>query len=71
MRPMNVVMTVAAYVYAKDGEQVPAVPEGCAAVDLLPQCAELGDLPKGSTASRDHALTVKCYEDVLNVDWSL
>lgn len=68
---LNGNMTVLAYVYAREGEQEPTVPEGCTVVKLLAQCAELGELPEGSTSSHEFALTVKCYEDVWNVDWSL
>ena len=41
------------------------VPEGCAEVNLLPQCSA-GD---GETHEFDNI--VNCYEDVASIDWSL
>lgn len=47
-----------------------AVPDGCVAVTLVPQCAELPALPAGSLASHEFANEVNCYEDVASIKWS-
>jgi len=47
------------YVYG--GEKVP---EGCAPVVLVPQCAVLAALPEGSYASHEFANEVGCFGDV-------
>ncbi|KAJ3497285.1 hypothetical protein NLG97_g2014 [Lecanicillium saksenae] len=39
------------------------VPEECVKVALLPECAELNELPPGSRASHEYARTVSCYKD--------
>lgn len=69
VRPANAVLTVLGYVYAKNGEVHPEIPEGCAKVTLLPQCAQLPELPEGSISSHEFALEVKCYENVVDADW--
>ncbi|KAK0671455.1 hypothetical protein QBC41DRAFT_354257 [Cercophora samala] len=53
--------------YAYEGEETP---EECVEVELVPQCAELNELPPGSHSSHEHALSVRCYEDATVVDWS-
>lgn len=53
------------YVY-EGGEK----PDGCVEVELVPQCAELNELPAGSHSSHDHAVNVRCYKDATVVDWS-
>jgi hypothetical protein len=44
-------------------------PEGCVAVDLVPQCAALPDLPAGATWSHDNVQEVRCYADAAAVGW--
>ena len=38
-----------------------AVPGGCVAIDLVPQCAVLNTLPDPSYSSHEFAVAVKCY----------
>ncbi|KAM5342373.1 hypothetical protein ACJ41O_013339 [Fusarium nematophilum] len=45
------------------------IPKGCAPVRLVPECAELEELPKGSYSSHKYALNSKCYEDVSKIKW--
>lgn len=45
------------------------VPEGCAPVNLIPQCAELAPLPEGSSIKHDFAATSECYKDVSALNW--
>ncbi|OAA72565.1 hypothetical protein ISF_01638 [Cordyceps fumosorosea ARSEF 2679] len=45
------------------------IPDGCAPLSLLPQCAELNELPAGSLSSHDFAATTRCYTDVNSIDW--
>lgn len=47
------------------------VPDGCAPVAMLPQCAALNDLPAGSYSSHEYANTVQCYDDVKDIDWTV
>ncbi|QPG98919.1 hypothetical protein C2857_000368 [Epichloe festucae Fl1] len=53
------------------------IPKGCVSVRLLPECANLNDLPKFSsylpeqiTPSHQHVLGSHCYKDVKAIDWS-
>ncbi|KAK0663446.1 hypothetical protein QBC41DRAFT_359443 [Cercophora samala] len=47
------------------------VPEGCVAVNLVPECAyEFGDLPEGAAYDRTFVNDVRCYESVAAIDWS-
>ncbi len=46
------------------------LPEGCAAIRLVPQCAVLNELPEGAYSSHEFAQEVRCYEDVGAIDWS-
>ncbi|KAK0713293.1 hypothetical protein B0T26DRAFT_742064 [Lasiosphaeria miniovina] len=46
------------------------VPDGCVAVNLVPQCASLEALPDGAPYTHDFVQEVRCYDDVLAVDWS-
>ncbi|KAL8396580.1 hypothetical protein RB594_003599 [Gaeumannomyces avenae] len=61
-----------AYSTVDPATQLPVVevPEGCAPVALIPQCAELNDLPADAVSSHEFALDQKCYEDVAAIDWS-
>ena len=45
-------------------------PEGCVAIALVAQCAELPALPEGSRASYDFANVVNCYDDVAAINWA-
>jgi hypothetical protein len=47
------------------------IPEGCAPVRLVPECATLESLPAGSYASHEFALQSECYADVASINWSL
>lgn len=53
-----------------EGDVKPDVPDGCVPVRLVPQCAELPDLPEGSYASHEFALDSECYDDVSAIAWS-
>ncbi|KAI1172662.1 hypothetical protein F4777DRAFT_560818 [Nemania sp. FL0916] len=46
------------------------VPEGCTAVNLIPECDVLPELPEGSLSSHEFAAETKCYEDVKAIDWT-
>ncbi|KAJ4148196.1 hypothetical protein LMH87_002677 [Akanthomyces muscarius] len=65
-----VVIKQAQTTVTKDGKMEHNIPEGCAPLRLLPQCAKLNDLPAGSQSSHDLAATVNCYKDVSSIDWS-
>jgi len=51
--------SVLRYVYA--GEEAPM--DECVAVELVPICAELADLPEGSYSSHEFAVEVPCVVD--------
>jgi hypothetical protein len=46
------------------------IPEGCVAINLIPECATLNDLPDGSLSSHEFAATSVCYDDVSAIDWT-
>ncbi|CAJ2502103.1 Uu.00g049560.m01.CDS01 [Anthostomella pinea] len=46
------------------------VPEGCTAINLLPECDTLPELFGGGVSSHEFAATSRCYEDVAAIDWS-
>lgn len=46
------------YAYGEGAE----VPEGCAPIVLVPECAALNDLPEGSLSSHEFATEVTCVE---------
>ncbi|KAK8105083.1 hypothetical protein PG999_008442 [Apiospora kogelbergensis] len=48
----------------------PPLPDQCVAITLVPQCADLPDLPEGSQSSHQFANTINCYEDVASIKWS-
>jgi hypothetical protein len=52
-----------------DGEFELVVPEGCVPATLVPQCATLPDVPEGGPASHEWAQEIRCYENVMAVDW--
>ena len=54
----------------KTGQFEYNIPENCAPVRLIPQCAQLEDLPEGSYASHDFALESECYDNVSELKWS-
>lgn len=58
------------FVVIKQTNLIKNVPEECAPVRLIPECATLNDLPEGSYSSHEFALKTKCYIDVTSVDWS-
>jgi hypothetical protein len=41
------------------------IPEGCAIVNLLPQCSE------GSGTEDPFGNTINCYPDVAAIDWTI
>ncbi|KAJ4168043.1 hypothetical protein NW754_011857 [Fusarium falciforme] len=45
------------------------IPDGCAPIRLVPQCAELEEVPEGSYSSHEFALDSKCYNDVAKIKW--
>ncbi|KAI0012453.1 hypothetical protein F4779DRAFT_67114 [Xylariaceae sp. FL0662B] len=45
------------------------VPQDCTAVNLIPECATLNDLPEGSLSSHEFAANTKCYENVSAINW--
>ncbi|KAI8631909.1 hypothetical protein F5Y19DRAFT_379694 [Xylariaceae sp. FL1651] len=45
------------------------IPEGCTAINLIPECDTLPDLPEGSISSHEFAQSSKCYEDVSAINW--
>ncbi|KAM3552672.1 hypothetical protein ARSEF4850_007279 [Beauveria asiatica] len=53
----------------EDGQIERNIPQGCAPLSLLPQCATLNDLPAGSTSSHEFAASTRCYDDVNSIDW--
>ncbi|RFU76792.1 hypothetical protein TARUN_5463 [Trichoderma arundinaceum] len=65
------VVEQAATTVSEAGQIEKNIPEGCAPVRLLPECAKLEDLPEGSYASHEFALNSQCYEDVSSINWSL
>ena len=54
----------------KDGSVNRNVPDGCAPVRLIPECAQLEDVPPNAIASHQYALDSQCYKDVTSIDWS-
>ncbi|KAK0620595.1 hypothetical protein B0T14DRAFT_431666 [Immersiella caudata] len=46
------------------------IPEGCVAVNLVPECAVLEALPVDAKSSHEWAQEVRCYEGVRGVKWS-
>ncbi|EON96038.1 hypothetical protein UCRPA7_8462 [Phaeoacremonium minimum UCRPA7] len=46
------------------------IPEGCAAVNLIPQCTELNELPEDAYSSHEFAAQTACYPDVAAIDWT-
>lgn len=46
------------------------IPANCIAINLIPECAVLPDLPAGSVASHEFASSVNCYPDVSAIDWT-
>ncbi|KAI1372260.1 hypothetical protein F4677DRAFT_432892 [Hypoxylon crocopeplum] len=57
---------------APDGSWMydPNIPEGCTAINLIPQCTELNELPEGSFSSHEFAASTTCYPDVASIDWT-
>ncbi|ORY59543.1 uncharacterized protein BCR38DRAFT_526865 [Pseudomassariella vexata] len=46
------------------------IPQGCVAINLIPQCDVLPQLPVPAIASHQFAANVKCYPDVRAIDWT-
>ncbi|KAK3392888.1 hypothetical protein B0H63DRAFT_456766 [Podospora didyma] len=46
------------------------IPEGCAPINLVPQCTTLNTLPPDAYASHEFAAPVRCYDDVAAIDWT-
>ncbi|KAH6987738.1 hypothetical protein BKA56DRAFT_477955 [Ilyonectria sp. MPI-CAGE-AT-0026] len=53
----------------KDGSTNRNIPKHCIPVRLVPECAELESLPKGSYSSHKYALESQCYKDVSKIKW--
>ncbi|KAK7430316.1 hypothetical protein QQZ08_003064 [Neonectria magnoliae] len=53
-----------------DGSVNRNIPKHCVPVRLVPECAELETLPKGSYSSHKYALDSQCYNDVSKIKWS-
>lgn len=62
--------TTVRFVPAGAGAANAVAPEGCVAINLVAQCAELPALPEGSLASYDFANVVNCYDDVAAINWA-
>lgn len=54
----------------KNNEIQRNIPKGCAPIRLVPECAKLNDLPRGSYSSHEFAIDSKCYTDVPSIEWS-
>ncbi|PHH85436.1 hypothetical protein CDD83_417 [Cordyceps sp. RAO-2017] len=46
-----------------DGTVNDNMPKGCVPVRLVPKCAELNQLPKGSYSSHEYAIEDRCYKE--------
>lgn len=46
------------------------VPNECTIVRLLPECADLKELPKESTNTHSNVIDAHCYQDVKSIEWS-
>jgi hypothetical protein len=58
------------FIVIKQTNFIKDVPEDCAPIRLVPECAELEDLPAGSFSTHDFALDTRCYDDVESVNWN-
>ncbi|KAL7823952.1 hypothetical protein V8C26DRAFT_424973 [Trichoderma gracile] len=65
------VVEQAATTISASGQVEKNIPEGCAPVRLLPECATLESLPAGSYSSHEFAIDTDCYPDVASINWSL
>ncbi|EGR49265.1 uncharacterized protein TRIREDRAFT_76971 [Trichoderma reesei QM6a] len=65
------VLEQAATTVSSTGQIEKNIPEGCAPVRLLPECATLESLPAGSYSSHEFAIDTDCYPDVASINWSL
>ncbi|KAK0712542.1 hypothetical protein B0T26DRAFT_651738 [Lasiosphaeria miniovina] len=59
-----------ARVQTVDGVAYQQIPDGCAPIRLLAQCAALEQVPAGAIYGHDFARTVRCYDNVAAVSWS-
>ena len=50
------------------GGSTVVVPDGCVAVNLVPQCATLNALPADAQSSHEFAQEVRCYDNVTAID---
>ncbi|KAI5461445.1 hypothetical protein BGZ63DRAFT_357256 [Mariannaea sp. PMI_226] len=57
------------FIIIKQTNFIKDVPKDCAPIRLIPECAELEDVPKGSLSSHEFALDSKCYKDVESIKW--
>ncbi|KAI1340284.1 hypothetical protein F5Y15DRAFT_380140 [Xylariaceae sp. FL0016] len=46
------------------------IPDACTAVNLIPECDTLPELPEGSLSNHEYAQSTRCYDDVSAIDWS-
>ncbi|GAB0134417.1 hypothetical protein EsDP_00002791 [Epichloe bromicola] len=49
------------------GRYIQHIPQNCARVTLLPECAKF---PKNSAPTNKHVIDAHCYRDVKKIDWS-
>jgi len=45
------------------------IPDRCAAIALLPQCAALGALPPGAQYNHNFVRAVRCFNNVASINW--
>lgn len=58
------------FLLLKHAEAGKAPPSKCAKIRLVPQCAELPELPQGALASHEFAREVGCYKAVALIPWA-
>ncbi len=46
------------------------LPDNCAPVRLMAECADLDKLPPNSIASHDHVYEAECYKSVKSIEWT-
>jgi hypothetical protein len=52
-----------------DGQINKNIPKGCAPIRLIPQCAQLADLPPDAYSSHEFAADSSCYPNVAGLNW--
>ena len=59
-----------AKVQAVDGVAYQYIPDRCAPIKLIAQCATLGSAVPGAVYNHDYVRSVSCYGDVASVQWA-